>query len=109
MKELLFIIYLSILMLLGKQDRAYSIALNHYAKQKQKNIGMLHFLLHYTVYSLYFFWTTILTTQVNNLCYDFSGTIKKDFSIIVYTFLSLLFSIQNLLSRCGDNEENPGT
>ena len=76
---------------------------------------MLHFLLHHTVYSFYLFLTLILTTQVNNLYYDFSHTInKKNSSIFLSTFPQiadlpkfLLFFIQNLLS-CSDNiEENP--
>ena len=36
-------------------------------KSKMKNRGMLQFLLHHTVYSLYLFLTFILIKQVNNL------------------------------------------
>ena len=84
-------------------------------KTETKKVGMLHFLPHHSVSSLYLFLTFILTTQVNNLYYDFSCTIKtipasfrlRFLKIIDLTRL-LLFFIQNLQSRCGDTEGNPG-
>ena len=59
--------------------------------------------------------TFILITQVNNLYYDFSRTIKNipvSFSLRFVKIADLtvfsLFFIQNLLSCCGHIEENPG-
>ena len=82
---------------------------------KQKNRGMLQFLLHHTVYSLYLFLTFILITQVNNLYQVSSHLIKNiptsfrlHFLKIADITVFLLFFIQNLLSCCGDIEENPG-
>ena len=75
---------------------------------------MLQFLLHHNVYSLYLFLTFILLTQVNNL-YQVSGHLIKNipasfrlrFLKIEDITYFLLFFIQNLLSRCGDIEQNP--
>ena len=75
---------------------------------------MLQFLLHHIVYSLYLFLTFILLTQVNNL-YQVSGRLIKNipasfrlrFLKIEDITYFLLFFIQNLLSRCGDIEQNP--
>ena len=74
---------------------------------------MLHFLLHHTAYSLHLFLTFILITQINNLYHDFSRTIKNIPASFRLRFLKiadltvfLLFFVQNLLSRCGDIEEN---
>ena len=57
----------------------------------------------------------MLITQVNNLYHDFSRTIKNipasfrlRFLKIEDLFVFLLFFIQNLLSPCGDTEENRG-
>ena len=84
-------------------------------KTKIKNRGMLQFLFHHTVYSLYLFLTFILITQVNNLSQVSSRLIKIIPASFCLRFLkiaditvSLLFFIQNLLSCCGDIEENPG-
>ena len=84
-------------------------------KTETKNVGMLHFLPHHFVYSLYLFLTFIVTTQVNNLYHDFSCTIKKIPASFRLRFLKivdltklLFFFIQNLQSRCGDIEESPG-
>ena len=84
-------------------------------KTKMKNRGMLQFLLHHTVYSLYLFLTFILIKQVNKLYQVFSRLIKiipvsfrLHFLKIADTTVFLLFSIQNLLSCCGDIEENLG-
>ena len=63
--------------LLGKQEWVYSIVRNHCSKQNLKNRGMLQFLLHHNVYSLYLFLTFILLTQVNNL-YQVSGRLIKN-------------------------------
>ena len=84
-------------------------------KTQIKNRGMLQFLLHHTVYSLYLFLTFILITQVNNF-YQVSSRLIKiipasfrlRFLKIVDITVFLLFFIQNLLSCCGDIEENPG-
>ena len=59
--------------------------------------------------------TCILITQVNNL-YEVSSCLMKiipasfglHFLKIADITLFLLFSIQNLLSCCGEIEENPG-
>ena len=71
-------------------------------KTETKNKGMIHFLLHHTVYSLNFFFTFILITQVNNLYHDFSRTIKNIPASFCLRFLKiadltvfLLFFIQN--------------
>ena len=84
-------------------------------KTKIKNRGMLQFLLHYTVYSLFLFLTFILIKQVNNLYQVSSRLIKIIPASFRLRFLKiaditvfLLFFIQNLLSCCGDIEENPG-
>ena len=84
-------------------------------KTKIKNRGMLQFLLHHTIYSLYLFLTFILITQVNNLYHISSRLIKiipgsfhLRFLKITDITVFLLFFIQNLLSCCGDIEENPG-
>ena len=83
-------------------------------KTKIKNRGMLQFLLHYTVYSLYLFLTFILIKQVNNL-YQVSSRLMKIIPAFFACFPQnsryycfLFFFIQNLLSCCGDIEENPG-
>ena len=84
-------------------------------KTKIKNRGMLQFLLHHTVYSLYLFLTFILIRQVNNL-YQVSSCLIKNISAsfrlhflkIADITVFLLFFIQNLLSCFGDIEENPG-
>ena len=76
---------------------------------------MLQFLLHHTIYSLYFFLTFILITQVNNL-YQVSSCLTKIIPIsfclcflkIANITVFLLFFIQNLLSCYDDTEENPG-
>ena len=84
-------------------------------KTKIKNRGMLQFLLHRTVYSSYLFLTFILIKQVNNLYQVSSHLIKIISASFCLCFLKiaditvfLLFFIQNLLSCCGDNEENHG-
>ena len=76
---------------------------------------MLQFLLHHTVYSLYLFLAFILITQVKNLYQVYSRLIKNIPASFRLRFLKiaditvfLLFFIQNLLSCCGDIEENPG-
>ena len=76
---------------------------------------MLQFLLHDTVCSLYLFLTFILIMQVNNL-YQVSSRLAKSISAsfrlcflkIADIIVFLLFFIQNLLSCCGETEENPG-
>ena len=84
-------------------------------KTKIINRGMLQFLLHHTVYSLYLFLAFILITQVKNLYQVYSRLIKNIPASFRLRFLKiaditvfLLFFIQNLLSCCGDIEENPG-
>ena len=84
-------------------------------KTKIKNRGMLQVLLHHTVYLLYLFLTFILITQVNNLYQVSSRLIKINPASFCLRFLKiaditvlLLFFIQNLLSCCGNIEENPG-
>ena len=84
-------------------------------KSNIKNRGTLQFLLHCTVYSLYRFLTFILIKQVNNLYQVSSSLIKIIPASFRLRFLKiaditvfLLFFIQNLLSCCGDIEENPG-
>ena len=76
---------------------------------------MLQFLLHHTVYSLHLFLGFILITQVKNLYQVYSRLIKNIPASFCLRFLKiaditvfLLFFIQNLLSCCGDIEENPG-
>ena len=80
-----------------------------------KNRGMLQFLLHHNVYCLYLFLTFIVITQVNNL-YQVSrrlikiipASFRQRFLKIADITVFLLFFIQkNLLSCCGDIEENP--
>ena len=73
-------------------------------KTKIINRGILQFLLHHTVYSLYLF-----------LAYIYFRFNQKHSSIFSPAFPQnsryycvLLFFIQNLLSCCGDIEENPG-
>ena len=84
-------------------------------KTKIINRGMLQFLLHHTVYSLYLFLAFILITQVKNLYQVYSRFIKNipasfrlHFLKIADITVFLLFFIQNLLFCCGDIEENPG-
>ena len=87
-------------------------------KTKIKNCNiynMLQYLLHHTIYSLYLFLTFILVTQVNNLYQVSSRLIKvipASFCLLFFKIADitvfLLFFIQNLLSCCGDIEENPG-
>ena len=84
-------------------------------KTKIINRGMLHILLHHTVYSLYIFLAFILITQVKNLYQVYGCLIKNIPASFRLRFLKiaditvfLLFFIQNLLSCCGDIEENPG-
>ena len=84
-------------------------------KPKIKNRGMLQFLLHHTVYSLYLFLTFILIMQFNHLYQVSSCLIKVIPTSFRLCFLKiaditvfLLLFIQNLLSCCGDIEENPG-
>ena len=84
-------------------------------KSKIKNRSMKQFLLHCTIYSLYLFLTFILIKQVNNLYQVSSRLIKIIPASFRLRFLKiaditvfLLFFIQNLLSCCGDIEENPG-
>ena len=82
-------------------------------KIKIKDRGMLQFLLHHTVYSL--FLTFILIKQVNNL-YQVSSRLIKiipasfrlRFLKIAGITMFLLFFIQTFLSCCGDIKENPG-
>ena len=76
---------------------------------------MPQFLLGHTVYSLYLFLVFILITQVKNLYQVYSHLIKNIPASFRLRFLKiagitefLLFFIQNLLSCCGDIEENPG-
>ena len=84
-------------------------------KTKIIDRGMLKFLIHHTVYSLYLFLAFILITQVKNLYQVYSRLIKNipasfhlRFIKIADITVFLLFFIQNLLSCCGDIEENPG-
>ena len=84
-------------------------------KPKIKNRGMLQFLLHHTVYSLYLFLTFILIMQFNHLYQVSSCLIKVIPTSFRLCFLKiaditvfLLLFIQHLLSCCGDIEENPG-
>ena len=84
-------------------------------KTKIVKKGMLQFLLHHTIYSLYLFLAFILITQVKNLYQISSRLIKMIPASFRLRFLKiaditvfLLFFIQNLLSCCGDIEENPG-
>ena len=76
---------------------------------------MLKFLIHHTIYSFYLFLAFILITQVKNLYQVYSRLIKNipasfhlRFIKIADITVFLLFFIQNLLSCCGDIEENPG-
>ena len=76
---------------------------------------MLQFLLYHTVNSLYLFLTFILITQVNNhyqvssrLIKNIPASFRLRFLKIADITVFLLFFIQNLLSCCGDIEENPG-
>ena len=76
---------------------------------------MIQFLLHHSVYPLYLFLTFILIKQVNNLYQVSSRLIKIIQASFRLRFLKiaditvfLLFFIQNLLSCCGEIEENPG-
>ena len=81
-------------------------------KTKVTNRGMLQFLLHDTVYSLYLFLAFILITQVKNLYSRLIKNIPASFHLrflkIADITVFLLFFIQNLLSCCGNIEENPG-
>ena len=80
-------------------------------KTKIKNRGMLQFLLHHTVY---LFLTFILIKQVNlyqvssRLIKIIPASFRLRFLKIADITVFLLFFIQNLLSCCGDIEENPG-
>ena len=74
---------------------------------------MLKFLLRHAVYSLYLLLAFILITQVKNLYQVYSRLIKNIPASFHLRFLKiaditvfLLFFIQNLLSCCGDIEEN---
>ena len=84
-------------------------------KTKIKHRVMQQLLLDHTIYSLYLFFTFILIKQVNNLYQVSSRFIKiipvsfrLHFLKIADITVFLLFFIQNLLSCCGDIEENPG-
>ena len=84
-------------------------------KTKIENRVILQFLLYHTVHSLYLFLTFILWTQVNNLRQVSTRLIKNTLGSFRLRFLKIaditvfsLFFIQNLLSCCGDLEENPG-
>ena len=84
-------------------------------KTKTINRGMLQFLLNHTVYSLYLVLAFILTTKVKYLYQVYSRLItnipapfRLRFLKIEHITVFLLFFIQNLLSCCGDIEENPG-
>ena len=84
-------------------------------KTKIINRGMLKFLPNHTVYSLYLFLASILITHVKNLHQVHSRFIQNIPASFCLRFLKiaditvfLLFFIQNLLSCCGDIEENPG-
>ena len=84
-------------------------------KTKIINRGMLKFLLHHTIYSLYLFLAFILITHGKNLYQVYGCLIKNIPASFCLFFLKiaditvfLLFFIQNLLSCCGDIEENPG-
>ena len=77
---------------------------------------MLPLLPHNTAYSLHLLFTFILTTQVNNLYYDFSSTIKNipesfrlHFLKIADINVFLLFFIENLLSQFSEIEGNLGS
>ena len=70
---------------------------------------------HHTVYSLHLFLAFILIMQVKNLYQVYSRLIKNIPASFLLCFLKIaditvffLFFIQNLLSCCGDIEENPG-
>ena len=65
-------------------------------KTKMKNRGMLQFLLHHTVYSLYLFLTFILIKQVNNL-YQVSSRLIK---IIPASFLLHFLKIADITVFC---------
>ena len=116
-KEFTFLIYLSIpIDNLTRQERVGIFnSSKPLFKTKIKNRGMLQFLLHHTVYSLYLFLTFILIMQVNNL-YQVSSRLNQIISAsfqlcffkIADITVFLLFFIQNLLSCCRDIEENLG-
>ena len=116
-KEFTFLIYLSIpIDNLNWQERVSIFnSSKPLFKTKIKNRGMLQFLLHHTVYSLYLFLTFILIMQVNNLyqvssrlIQIISASFQLRFFKIADITVFLLFFIQNLLSCCRDIEENPG-
>ena len=65
---------------------------------------MLQFLLHHTVYSLHLFLGFIYSRLIKNIPASFCLRFLKISDITVL----LLFFIQNLLSCCGDIEENRG-
>ena len=74
---------------------------------------MAQFLHHHTIHSLHLFFAFILITQVKNLYQVYSRLIKNIPASFRLRFLKvtdnavfLLFFIQNLLSCCGDIEEN---
>lgn len=97
-KEFTFLIYLSIPIDNVTQQARVGIcnSLKSLLKTETKNIEMLHFLLYHTVYSFYLFLSLILTTQVNNLYYDFSHTIKQ----IPASFCLRFLKQQIFLSSC---------
>ena len=83
-------------------------------KTKIINRGMPQFLLHHTVYYLYLFLAFLLIRQVKNLCQVYRRLMKNIPAAFHLRFLKiaditvfLLSFIQNLLSCCGDIEENP--
>ena len=84
-------------------------------KTKVINRGMLQFSLQHTVYSSYLFVAFILISQVKNLSQVYSHLIKNipasfrlPFVKIADITVFLWFFSQNLLSCCGEREENPG-
>ena len=84
-------------------------------KTKIINRVMLKFLPNHTVYSLYLFLAFILITHVKNLyqvhsCFikNIPASFRLRFIKIADINVFLLLFIQNLLSCCGDTEENPG-
>ena len=116
-KEFTFLIYLSMPIDNSTWQARVGIfnSLKPLFKTKLINNGMPQFLLHYTIYSLHLFLAFILIKQVKN-CHQISSrlinVIPVSFCLrflkIVDITVFLLFSIQNLLSCCGDIEENPG-
>ena len=116
-KEFTFLIYLSMpIDNLTWQARAGTFnSSKPLFKTKIINNGLIQFLLDHTVNSLCLFLGFILITQVKNLYQVSSRLIKNIPASFRLHFLKiaditafLLFFIQNLLSWCGDIEENPG-